>query len=310
MNFPKEFKLVIECPTFNHSDYLNDTFTGFSSQETTFPVVYVIVDDCSIDGSQSVILKYIDENCVSKDDSLPKIEETGDYVKVYARHLKNKNCYFIFFLLKYNHYQAKKTKRPYFENAIFAQYRGMCEGDDYWTYSGKLQKQVDYLDGNPNVNIYVHNADKIFCSTGEKVLFNEYLAPGIYTIKDVIGMKWFTPTASFVFRNNYVLSPAWINNGCNGDMAILYSNLLKGDLYYDDAVMSVYRYGTPSSLSVLSNTKTILSKKVRLYKTLNKMSNNRFLLYTLPQILKLRIKMSCFYSLYNSIRQSKKIELL
>ena len=43
------------CFTYNQAPYIENTLNGFSIQETSFPVVYIIVDDASTDGEQEVI---------------------------------------------------------------------------------------------------------------------------------------------------------------------------------------------------------------------------------------------------------------
>jgi glycosyltransferase involved in cell wall biosynthesis len=121
---------------------------GFTMQETDFPFVCAIVDDASTDGEQDVIKNYLNEYFDLLDNKIVRQEETDDYVLTFARHKTNLNCFFAVLYLKYNHYK-KKSKGSYLaqwrENA---KYIAICEGDDYWIDSQKLQKQVNFMESN------------------------------------------------------------------------------------------------------------------------------------------------------------------
>lgn len=299
-----KYKVAVNCMTYNHAEYIEDALNGFKLQKTSFPVAYLVVDDASSDGEPDVLYKWALDNLDY--DNKESLWKDMAYGKLAVAPLKgNANSLFVIALLAENHYRKgiSRKKSEYIAEWIGnAEYRAMCEGDDYWTVSDKLEKQVEYLDANKEVNICVHNAEIFHCATGERTPFNSGLSTGVYDIKDVIRMKWFTPTASFVYRNNFELLPNWITSGCNGDMAILYSNLLKGKLYYDSEIKSVYRYGTPSSFSSAFNEKQLVRKKLNLYKTINKVSHNKYILYTMPQTLKLRIMQTAAFKWVNDIR--------
>lgn len=50
MNHTTDFKVLINCMTYNHAPYITDTMNGFCMQKTDFPYVAIIVDDASTDG--------------------------------------------------------------------------------------------------------------------------------------------------------------------------------------------------------------------------------------------------------------------
>ena len=287
-----KYMVAARCFTYNHVHYIEDTLKGFVLQETTFPSVYIIIDDASTDGEQEFLKNWAEKYLSQDVECLDwKAESYGRVLE--SRLTNNPNSLFVIILLYENLFQKGKgyLKFDYIAKWLNdSKYLAICEGDDYWVDRNKLQKQVDYLESNDSVNIYVHNADKYICSTDETVLFNTSIPTKIYGIKDVIKMKWFTPTASFVYKNNVEVSTLWRENGCNGDMALLYTNLLKGDLFYDSTIMSVYRYGTPLSMSSASNKDILMKKKINLYKTLNKITHNKYIVYTWFEMLKIRLK--------------------
>ena len=103
------------CATYNHESYITDALQGFVMQETSFPVVYTIVDDASTDRTAEVIREFVKENFALQDASVAYEKDT-DYGHVtFAQHKTNKSCYFAVIYLKENHYSQKKSKAPYFE---------------------------------------------------------------------------------------------------------------------------------------------------------------------------------------------------
>lgn len=147
-----EYKVCVRCFTFNQSRYITQTMDGFVMQQTDFPFVCCIVDDASTDGEQEVITKYLDEHFIKDDVSY---EKETDYAKIrFARHKENNNCYFAILFLRQNHHQIKKPKYQYLnEWQQGTPYQALCEGDDYWIASDKLQKQASFLDSHPDYSL-------------------------------------------------------------------------------------------------------------------------------------------------------------
>lgn len=295
------FLVCIRSYTYNHAQYIEDALNGFVTQKTRFPYVILLVDDASTDGQRFLIDKYLSDNFDLDNRSVSYTEDTDYAHIIFSQHKANKNCYIAVLYLKYNHFSIKKGKLQYLERwRKGCKYEAMCEGDDSWIDPYKLQKQVDILENNQNVNIAVHNAIKRWPDGHEK-LFNEGLESKIYKLKDCLYMKWFTPTASFMFRNNFTVLPIWKKNKANSDMAILYTNLLLGDMYYSSDISSVYNYGTTNSMSVKSRRSILYKKKIGMLKTIIQLSNFRYIIYILPLMLILTIKM-LICIIYESIK--------
>lgn len=115
------------CTCYNHELFVRETLEGFLMQETTFSFEIVVFDDASTDNTQQVILEYANK----------------------YPHL------FRLFLQKENLWQRKGisgTQTLSVPNAR-GKYIAFCEGDDYWTDPFKLQKQVDFLEANPDYGL-------------------------------------------------------------------------------------------------------------------------------------------------------------
>ena len=116
--------LVSVCMiTYNHEKFIEEAFLGVINQITNFEVEFIISSDCSTDNTEALITKLITNH------SNKRI-----HVK-YFNNLKNvgMTSNFVFTL-----------------NECKGRYIALCEGDDYWTDSLKLQKQVDFLEANTN----------------------------------------------------------------------------------------------------------------------------------------------------------------
>ena len=194
------FLVFVRCSTYNHAAFIEDAMNGFCMQETTFPFVCCIIDDASTDGEPEIIRKYLNDYFDLEDESMALNKETDDFVLTFAQHKKNRNCYFAVFYLKYNHYSIKKSKVPYYKEWMdYTKYIAVCEGDDYWTVSHKLQKQYDFLESHTDFTCVFHRY-KI-----KNELTKEFsLAPNKYFDDPSHRDKVF-----FEFNNEYNLLVQW-----------------------------------------------------------------------------------------------------
>lgn len=195
-----KYMVRVSCMTFNHAHYIADAMNGFCMQETNFPFVCTIMDDASTDGEQDVIKNYLEEHFDLEDSSVVRKEETDDYFLTFAQHKTNKNCYFAVLFLKYNHYSIKKPKMPYIEEWCDTKYVALCEGDDYWIDSQKLQTQTDLLDANPDISLvaggYVYKKG----SRETLVIKNENNNKNFRFNQNDWKKNWYTKTLTVMYR--------------------------------------------------------------------------------------------------------------
>ena len=214
-----EVLVSISCITYNHSAYIRQCLDGMLMQQTTFDFEILIHDDCSTDGTDDIIREY-----ASKYPQIikPLFEEE-------------------------NQYQQGKPIGTVVWNLPRAKgkYIAICEGDDYWTDPSKLQKQVDFMEANPDYSICFHKVKTLIQSTGE--LKDEFIVrdmPGTSTIVDLaIGNYIHTP--SVLYRKSNLDQSVYQNmTPClPGDYVMWMLLAEKGNIYKIEEFMAVYRYG-------------------------------------------------------------------
>ena len=247
MNIPSKFLVCVRCFTYNHAPFIVDTMNGFIMQKTEFPFVCTIVDDASPDGEATIITQYLAQHFDLDDTTIVRREETDDFRLVFARHLENINCYFAVILLKYNHQSIQKKKMPYIaEWYLNAKYHAPCEGDDYWIDEKKLQKQVSFLESNPDYSLCFHSVNE--CFEGRPRLNH---VRTIVEDREYSGIEWYknrpSQFASFVFRTsilNTELYKRFLHDSgfIVGDVPLLLICAHYGKLRGMSSVMSVYRH--------------------------------------------------------------------
>lgn len=240
--------VTIRCWTFNHKPYIQQCLDGFTMQKTNFPFAAIVVDDASTDNESEVLWDFINREL---DTSSLQKDETEDYVKIIATHKTNLNCTFVFYFLKYNHHSIKKNKRPYLKTwEDKTKYIAACEGDDYWSDPLKLQKQVDVLETNPDYML-VCNRVKLYSEKRKKFIGENYCynKSQIVNPKDVIYRTGlFISTCSVLCRKTIMdnIPDYWAK--CKvGDYPLQIMCAMKGNIYYFNDIMSVYRVENPNS---------------------------------------------------------------
>ena len=114
--------VTIRCITYNHEPYIRQCLEGFVMQETNFRFEAIVHDDASTDGTAAIVREFAEKY----PDIIKPIFETENQ---YSKH--------------------DGSLRRIMDEHTHGKYVAFCEGDDYWTDSLKLQKQVDYMERHP-----------------------------------------------------------------------------------------------------------------------------------------------------------------
>ncbi len=226
-------ELSICCVSYNHEEYIKKTLDSFLIQKTNFPFEILIHDDASTDKTAEIIKEY--------ERKYPKI------IKPIYQHEN----------------QVSKGVRPNIDYLIpkaIGKYIAFCDGDDYWTDSSKLQKQVDFLENSLEFVACAHNT-KILNEENkdDKSFVNLSMNKDIFTVDDFTKGEAYFHTSSMVFRNNIELRDAYdLLSLHRGDWFRLIVFSQYGPIKYIDEVMSVYRIHDKGVWSLLDENEKVV----------------------------------------------------
>lgn len=120
-------KLSVTIPCYKHKDYLRECLESVIKQQTNFNFEVLIRDDYSCDGSEELINEIINEN---------------QNVKISFKCFKS-----------YKNWGGSKNIKYLFLNCV-GEYIAYLDGDDFFCDELKLQKQVEFLDSNPDYSLH------------------------------------------------------------------------------------------------------------------------------------------------------------
>jgi len=216
--------------TYSHEKFIAEAINGVLMQECDFEVELILANDCSSDNTDEVIQNIL------------KNHHRASWVK-YIKHKKNLGM-MANFIFAMQECQGK--------------YVALCEGDDYWTDSLKLQKQVDFLEANPNYAICFHKVNILHDGIIKEDTITAKV-PETTTIKDLAKGNYIH-TCSVVFRNNlFPEFPKYFNQSPVGDYFLHMLNARYGTIKYIDEIMGVYRlHGTSVWSSKTQNERELI----------------------------------------------------
>lgn len=233
-----DYKVMVRCATYNHSKYIQETLNGFAIQNTDFPFICIVVDDASTDGNQEVIRRYANENC-----NISKAEISEDDISKYIRvsHKRNANCFFLFCLLKVNLYGKPEKKEIYKPYRVVCRYEALCEGDDYWIDPLKLQKQVDFLEKNPDYGLVYGRAKEFLQDKGK---FGILIGGKAMSFEDIFFKGNPVPTLTACYRVKFLneyRENMQLPNFAMGDLPMWLYISKHYSIHFIDEVLGVYR---------------------------------------------------------------------
>lgn len=205
--------------TYNQDKYIAECIEGVLMQKIDNPIEIIISDDCSTDKTYEICLEYKEKhpNIIN----LIRQEKNIGLTKNWIETLKRCN----------------------------GNYVAMCEGDDYWTDSLKLQKQISFLEHNLEYSAVTH--DVTISDEASSFRKNLFRKQDILNLNEAWGI--FLPTCSMVFRNENI--PTFYPQDLRkypifgGDTLLILGLAKEGKIKFLKDNMSTYRINQ-NSLSI------------------------------------------------------------
>jgi glycosyltransferase involved in cell wall biosynthesis len=217
-------------------------------QKTTFPIEILIHDDCSTDGTDAIIKEYAEKY---PDIIKPLFETENQYSNGYRGKMD--------ITFNYSRSQGK--------------YIATCEGDDYWTDPLKLQKQVDFMETNPEYSVCFHRCKHYNVVDGTTkddqcgFLFQNNEV-GVDITTEMFFDKWITQPFTMVFRKSMFNPMNQLKYQYYRDMHEIYHLLMNGKGYlfgFEGGVYRVTGNGIFSSMNLAQECSTVVEVFKELY---------------------------------------------
>jgi glycosyltransferase involved in cell wall biosynthesis len=207
--------ISIAIVTYNHEKYIAQAIESVINQKTDFAFEIIIGEDCSTDKTRAI--------CIAYQKKYP------ERIKLIL-HEKNVGLY-------------KNNLSTWL--ACTGKFVALCEGDDYWTDPYKLQKQVDFLEQNPEYSTCFHQTTIEYYELGiiRQEFFFKNPTKTSYTFKEIVE-NWISHTTSLVFRNffpTYPNHPFFSSEHFYCDRPLEAFLAKQGNFYYLNESMSCFR---------------------------------------------------------------------
>lgn len=217
MNEVTNLMVSVDMITYGHENYIRQAIEGVLMQETDFEFDLIIADDCSPDDTSKIV------------EDIIKNHIKGYRIK-YFRHKEN---------------MGMKANGMFAFEQCYGKYIAICEGDDYWTDPFKLQKQVDFLEANPEFSLCTGGYSEYNSNTYESqeyVLDNFGIFNGlgfVFTLEDM-KKNWVTKTLTCLFLKSEVENVDFLKYNLFRDVHLFYHLLKEKKGFYFKSNFGIY----------------------------------------------------------------------
>jgi glycosyltransferase involved in cell wall biosynthesis len=212
MAAPTVSVIIVTC---NHETFIEQAVNSAISQKTDFEFEILISEDYSSDATRRIVIELRDK--------------WPDRIK----------------LLLSDHNLATNEVTTRCLDIAQGKYIALLQGDDYWTTSRKLQKQVDFMEMHPEYVTTFHHAELVYEIGAKQEPLSLFQPKPISTLNDLLVEGCFIETATVMFKREALGEvPEWYRHRkIFADDWIMHVFLAQhGDIGYIEESMAVHRY--------------------------------------------------------------------
>lgn len=233
--------LSIYVATYNHEKYIAHALDSIRMQKTQYTYEVLVGEDCSTDRTRKVLQDYEKEN--------------PDFVQVFYR--------------EHNMHKEAINNGADLKRRCNGKYVIALEGDDYWLDPYKIEKQVSFLENNPEYLAIAHNCTVV--NEDSVPVDEEYpeCKDTEYTLRHYQKGIFPGQLTTVMMRNYYkneLFDTSFLT--CNiqpGDKRLYFTLVCNGKIYCAQEKMSAYRHVTQGGNSYSANVKHDFDNQRRWY---------------------------------------------
>lgn len=256
--------------TYNHEKYIKQAIEGVLMQKCNFEIELIIANDCSTDKTDEIVQNILNSDSRSS-------------------------------IIKYVNHSTNIGMMPNFLDALKkakGKYIAICEGDDYWVNSGKLEQQLEVLEQNLDSSVCFHATKYIHKDISKDFVYRPSRIPkkGKFSIKHaIVKGGGFMKMNSMFFRQNFLREiPDYMYTAPVADVPLMLLLAFKGNISYIDEPMSAYRVMAQGSYSASLKKKRNTNKtqhylKLKMWDDFDKWSNYEYHNFVLLKKMKNKI---------------------
>ncbi|HWD10245.1 MAG TPA: glycosyltransferase [Solirubrobacteraceae bacterium] len=221
--------------TYNHAAWIAQAIESVLLQRVPFAFELIVAEDCSSDGTRAIVEGYAARHPDVIRPLLP--ERNVGHGEMFRRGLE----------------------------AAGGRYIAYLDGDDYWTSTAKLARQVEFLEREPACPSCFHDVSLIYDDAGvPSGAVTPHLAEQRVSLEQIL-MECFIPAPAMLFRSEVAARlPGWVFESAWIDWLIHIRGAESGPIGYLPEVLAAYRVHRGGMFSALDRVSQ-LEEDVRFY---------------------------------------------